>query len=355
MMQIDEFWQALLERNQSYNDRFVYGVISTKIYCLPSCPSRKPKRKNVLFFNNYVEAETKGFRACKRCYPNLISLSEPNLELIAQICQLIKQKTNNQLTLTQLGIQFHLSPYHLQRIFKRIVGITPKQYAEACRVDRFKSELSQGKTITDALYQVGYNSSSSLYEKTSAQLGMTPKIYQQGAKETKIVYTIVSCSLGYLLVATTERGICAVKLGNNSEELAKILVTEFKQAEIIRDDENHRNWIVMILNFLAGKEPNLDLPLNIRGTAFQKQVWQALQQIPYGKTCTYQDLACSLGKPKAVRAVANACGANPTALIIPCHRVIRKDGNLGGYRWGIECKQELLAQEAAVASIDRQT
>ena len=254
--------------------------------------------------------------------------------------------TESMLTLTQLAIKFNLSPYHLQRKFKNIVGITPRQYAEALRLDKFKIELKQEQAIADAVYRAGYNSSSSLYEKISLKLGMTPKVYQQGGSKTKIIYTIVNCSLGYLLVAATNQGICAIKLGDCPEELTRVLLSEFERAEVIRDDQIYQNWIEQILNFIAGKEPNLDLPLDIRGTAFQQQVWQALQQIPYGETRTYSDLAKDLERPKATRAIGNACGANPIALIIPCHRVIRSDGRLGGYRWGIERKQKLLARES---------
>jgi AraC family transcriptional regulator, regulatory protein of adaptative response / methylated-DNA-[protein]-cysteine methyltransferase len=338
-------WQAVLNRDRSYDQIFVYAVISTKIYCLPSCPARKPKRANVVIFNTSVEAEQAGFRSCKRCFPHTSSLKPPRIELVEQICREINTNIDKRLTLSQLATQFNLSSAYLQRMFKSIVGITPKQYIEASRLTKFKQELKQEENIPQAIYQAGYNSSSSLYENISSKLGMTPKTYQQQGQKTRIVYSVVTCSLGYLLVATTDKGICTIKLGDRPKELIKILTDEFQQATIIRDDQSHQDWIKKILNLITGTESDPDLPLDIRGTAFQQQVWQALQKIPYGETQTYTEIAQDLGKPKAVRAIANACGANPVALIIPCHRVVRNDGSLGGYRWGIERKQKLIEQE----------
>jgi AraC family transcriptional regulator, regulatory protein of adaptative response / methylated-DNA-[protein]-cysteine methyltransferase len=341
----EENWQAILNRDRTYDHLIVYAVVSTKIYCLPSCPARKPKRVNVLIFNTSVEAEQAGFRPCKRCLPEQHLPKQPHIELVEQICREIDQRISEKLTLSQLATQFNLSSAYLQRTFKSIVGITPRQYTEVSRLARFKLELTQEDNVAQAVYQAGYNSSSSLYENISSKLGMTPKIYQQQGKTIQITYTVVDCSLGYLLVATTDKGICSVKLGDRPKELIKILTDEFQQATIIRDDQNHQDWIKKILNLITGTESDPDLPLDIRGTAFQQQVWQALQKIPYGAIRTYTDIAQDLGKPKAVRAIANACGANPVALIIPCHRVVRNDGSLGGYRWGIERKQKLIEQE----------
>jgi AraC family transcriptional regulator of adaptative response/methylated-DNA-[protein]-cysteine methyltransferase len=337
-------WQAILNRDRDYDKVFVYAVTSTKIYCLPSCPARKPKRANVVIFNTFVEAEQAGFRPCKRCLPHNNLPKPPHIKLVEQICREIDTSIEQRLTLSQLATQFNLSSAYLQRMFKSIVGITPRQYAEVSRLARFKRELQQ-ENIAQAIYQAGYNSSSSLYENISSKLGMTPKTYQQQGQKTQIVYSVVTCSLGYLLVATTNKGICAIKLGDRPKELIKILTEEFKQATIIRDDQSHQDWIKKILNLITGTESDPDLPLDIRGTAFQQQVWQALRKIPYGATRTYSEIAQDLGKPKAVRAIANACGANPVALIIPCHRVVRNDGSLGGYRWGIERKQKLIEQE----------
>ena len=341
----EKYWQAVLKRDCRLDGVIVYAVTSTKIYCVPSCPSRKPKRNNVVIFNNHIAAEQAGFRPCKRCLPDRDSPKQKNLELVEKICREIDRRREEQPTLSQLATWFNLSPSYLQRTFKRIVGITPKQYAEVSRLTKFKLELKQEENISKAIYQAGYNSSSSLYEKITSKLGMTPKIYQQHGKKAKIIYTIASCNLGYLLVATTDKGICAIKLGDTPVELIKILAEEFNQATIIRDDSSYKHWIETILSFIAGKKSNPNLPLDIRGTAFQQQVWQALQNIPYGETTTYTEIAKEIGKPKATRAIGNACGANPIALIIPCHRVVRSDGSLGGYRWGIERKQKLIQQE----------
>jgi AraC family transcriptional regulator, regulatory protein of adaptative response / methylated-DNA-[protein]-cysteine methyltransferase len=298
----------------------------------------------VLFFANPREAQKAGFRPCKRCCPDGI-VPNPHLDLIEQVCRAIAQQYDNSPTLTQLAMQFNMSPYHLQRTFKRLVGITPKQYADTHRLDRLKTQLKHKEKVTNALYEAGYGSSSSLYEQASLHLGMTPTAYQNEGKAVEITYTVVSCPLGYLLVATTDKGICAVKLGDDANKLRSLLLEEFKQAQIIHNDFVHKNWIELILSYIAGDEAHLDLPLDIRGTAFQKQVWQVLQKIPYGETRTYQEIAREIGQPKAIRAVANACGANPTALIVPCHRVVRSDGGLGGYEWGIERKQKLLENE----------
>ena len=344
-MQQDEYWQAIKTRNSNYDGKFIYGVISTKIYCQPSCASRKPRRENVLFFSQPVEAENNGFRACKRCFSKN-QLEKCHLELIQQICNFIDEQVDNSPTLTELASKFNISQYHLQRTFKSIVGITPRQYGEARRVESFKNQLHKGKKVVNAVYEAGYNSSSTLYESTASHLGMTPNTYKKGGKDTRITYTIFPCSMGYLLVAITEKGICSVKLGDTKEELEKILYQEFHQAEIVCDREINQDWIKAILNFIDGKQPHLDLPLDVKGTAFQKQVWQALQKIPYGETSTYKDIANQINKPSSVRAVGNACGANPTALIVPCHRVVKNDGSLGGYRWGIDRKRKLLDRES---------
>ncbi|MEL6457449.1 MAG: bifunctional DNA-binding transcriptional regulator/O6-methylguanine-DNA methyltransferase Ada [Cyanobacteria bacterium J06621_15] len=344
-MHQDEYWQAVITRNRSYDGKFVYGVISTKIYCHPSCPSRKPRRDKVVFFSQIIEAENQGFRACKRCFSEN-KLEKSHLKLIQQICNFIKEEVDKPHSLKELANKFYISQYHLQRTFKKIVGITPHQYAEALRLENLKNQLRQGEKIVNAVYESGYNSSSSLYQSSTSNLGMTPDTYRKGGKNMIINYTIVPCSMGYLLVATTEQGICSVKLGDTKEELESVLYQDFYQAELIFDSETHQNWIKSILNFIDGNEPHIDLPLDIRGTAFQKQVWEALKKIPYGETCTYKDIANQIYKPQSVRAVGNACGANPVALIVPCHRVVKNDGGLGGYRWGIERKKKLLNQES---------
>jgi AraC family transcriptional regulator, regulatory protein of adaptative response / methylated-DNA-[protein]-cysteine methyltransferase len=348
-MHEDEYWQAVLAKDWKCVDAeqhsvFVYGVISTKIYCRPSCPARKPHRKNVRFFPNCETAEKSGFRACLRCLPNQIT-TEPHLELIQQICDSIIIQLDNPPTLEDLAQKFDFSLYHLQRTFKRIVGVTPHQYIEAQRLERLKTNLKSGTNVANSLYAAGYNSSSNLYEKAATQLGMTPKKYQHAGKGINITYTVQLSTLGYLLVGMTEKGICSVKLGDNIEELEHLLYQEFHQANIQRNDSAYQDWVQTILNFIIGNEPHLDLPLDIRGTAFQIQVWQALQKIPYGETRTYTEIAHEIGTPNAVRAVGSACGANPVALVIPCHRVLRSDRSLGGYEWGLERKKKLLEIE----------
>ncbi|MBE7468678.1 MAG: bifunctional DNA-binding transcriptional regulator/O6-methylguanine-DNA methyltransferase Ada [Anaerolineae bacterium] len=340
------FWQACLNRDASFDGKFILAVRTTRIYCRPSCPARKPKRENVLFFKVPELAQQAGFRACKRCQPDAHIPYDPQLELVRAICRYIEQNAVEPLTLQTLSQCFNVSAWHLQRTFKEYVGISPLEYTEACRMDQLKQALRNGVPVTAAVYEAGFGSSSRVYEKAAPQLGMTPRRYQRNGDGTQIQFTVVPCALGQLLVATTERGVCAIKLGDDPVELERLLLSEFSAARIVRDDQAHKLWVRDIVNFIAGKEPHLDLPLDVRATAFQKQVWQALQRIPYGQTRTYADIAREIGQPKAVRAVANACGANPTALIVPCHRVVRSDGSMGGYHWGIERKRQLLLQEA---------
>ena len=348
----DIFWQACLNKDTAYDGQFFLGVRTTGIYCRPSCPARTPKRENVVFFKLPELARQAGFRPCKRCQPDGHTVDDPQLELVRSVCQYIKLHVGEPLTLQTLSRQFNFSPSHLQRTFKSYVGISPLEYTEACRLDQLKHALRNGVPVTEAIYEAGFGSSSRVYEKAAPQLGMTPRRYQRNGTEMQIQYTVVPSALGQLLVATTGRGVCAIKLGDDPGELERLLFGEFSQAHIERDDQAHREWVQAILNFIAGREPHLDLPLDVRATAFQKQVWHALQRIPYGQTRSYSDIARDIGRPSAVRAVANACGANPTALIVPCHRVVRSDGSLGGYHWGLERKRKLLAQEARPSPAD---
>lgn len=348
-MDEEDLWQSILTRDHRWDGIFVYAVLSTGIYCRPSCSSRKPKRENVVFFSLPEVAEQAGFRACKRCQPDQIITRDPQVELVREVCRYIEAHLQTPLTLQVLSNHFHMSTYHLQRTFKRVTGITPQQYTEACRMKRIMGELSEGKEIMRTLYNAGYNSSSRLYNKALLQLGMTPAVYRRGGQGMQIVYTTVNCFDGYLLVAATEKGICAVQMGDTENRVKEAFFNMFNQATIERDDFAFSGWVREILDHLDGKHPYLELPLDVRATAFQKRVWLALQEIPYGSTRTYREIAEALGQPTAVRAVARACAANPAALLIPCHRVIRSDGNLGGYRWGIERKQVLLRKEAAHA------
>jgi AraC family transcriptional regulator of adaptative response/methylated-DNA-[protein]-cysteine methyltransferase len=268
-----------------------------------------------------------------------------DVEVIQKICRYIEANLERPLSLESLGEQANLSPAHLQRVFKRITGLTPRQYADACRMGRVKSRLRQRSTIMNAMLDAGFGSTSRLYERASSQMGMTPGNYRNGGLQTRIRWTVTACPLGRLLLAATDRGICAVKLGDTDKELQAILTSEYRAADLQRDDAGLRDWADTIIRHLEGNQPHLDLPLDVQATAFQWRVWQELQAIPYGSTRTYREVARRIKKPKAVRAVANACANNPVALVVPCHRVIRSDGGLGGYRWGIERKKKLLAKE----------
>ncbi|HZS76596.1 MAG TPA: bifunctional DNA-binding transcriptional regulator/O6-methylguanine-DNA methyltransferase Ada [Ktedonobacteraceae bacterium] len=339
----EDYWQAVLNRDRSSNGRFVYAVRSTGIYCNPSCSSRKPKREQVVFFARPEEAEEAGFRPCKRCSPKH---GDPQLEIVQQTCRYIEEHL--EAGLEELGAQVGLSPFHLQRVFKRVMGISPRQYAEAKRLEQLKEQLKEGETVTGALYEVGFSSSSRLYERAPEQLGMTPTAYRNGGKGMHIRYTIVDSPLGRLLVGATEKGVCAVCIGDDDAQLEAALKEEYARAEIQRDGENDAlsRWVSAIVRHLEGQEPHLDLPIDVQATAFQWRVWQELRNIPYGQTASYSQIAKAMGQPKAVRAVANACANNPVAIVVPCHRVIHSNGRVDGYRWGSERKKKLLEQEA---------
>jgi AraC family transcriptional regulator of adaptative response/methylated-DNA-[protein]-cysteine methyltransferase len=343
-------WQACLTRDARYDGQFFMAVRTTRIYCKPSCPARLPKRANVEFFNTPAQAEIAGYRACKRCHPDKLNPPEPNLDLIQRVIRMIEDRADDAPTLAELAAQFHLSPYHLQRTFKRIVGVTPKQYAIGLRVQRFKAGLKAGQRVTEAALDSGFNGSAQMYGQASAHLGMTPKTYQRGAPAVEIEYTVVDSPLGHLLVAATERGVCSVKLGDDRRALEAELWNEFAAAKLAPDSEQLRLWAEAIVDYLRGEQPHLDLPTDVRATAFQRLVWDALREIPAGATRSYTEVAQSIGQPAAARAVARACATNPTALVVPCHRVVGEDGKLHGYRWGVERKRQLLEMERKLAS-----
>jgi len=352
----ERFWRALQTRDANCDGLFYYGVRTTGVYCRPSCPSRQPKRENVLFFALPEAARQAGFRACLRCRPDEAVIHDPQAELTQSLCRLIDQHLEEPINFAALSEQVKLSQFHLQRLFKKLMGITPRQYAEARRADLFKTHIKAGQSVTEAMYEAGYGSSSRLYEKAAAQLGMTPATYRKGGKGMKINYTIAECPLGLLLVAVTDKGICSVTLGDKGagkeEELIGDLRAEFPQAEIARDETRLRAQVNMLLAHLAGQQPHPDLPLDVQGTAFQKRVWEELRRIPYGQTASYGEIARRIGQPSATRAVARACATNPAALVTPCHRVVRENGELGGYRWGVERKRQLLEKEKS-ASLKR--
>ena len=342
-METNIYWQAVETNDARFDGAFVFGVKTTGIYCKPSCRSRKPKRENVEFFDGIERAEKSGFRSCLRCKPKLINMVDTRIQMVLRACELIKD--DGECSLDDLSAELDLSPSHFQRTFKEIVGVSPKKYAEARRLERFKNEIREGSDVVTAIYEAGYGSSSRLYEKASANLGMTPAVYKKGGSGMNINYIITDCELGKLLVARTPRGICSVTFGDSAAELVEDLKKEFFNAEIAEDAENLKSAVEEILKYLDGKNKRLVLPLDLHATAFQMQVWDLLRQIPYGETRSYSEVAESLGDKKKVRAVARACATNRVAVVIPCHRVIASDGKLSGYRWGIERKKKLLERE----------
>ena len=350
VMNNPELWNAVLARDASRDGNFVFAVRSTGIYCRPSCPARRPKREQVSFFSLPEAAERAGFRACKRCHPRRARVNDPHVELVRRVCHIIAEHRDEPVTLERLSEIVGVNAHHLQRTFKQLMGITPRQYAQSQKLDRFKTGVKRGSSITDAMYDAGYGSSRALYEKSSSQMGMTPATYGRGGKGMRIVYTIADSPLGRLLVAATERGVCSVALGDSNSELTAKLFAEYPQASIDSRDTkispSLNIWLSKVLDNLNGKTSRIDLPLDLQATAFQWRVWEELRRIPFGATRSYQEIAQAIGKPKAVRAVARACASNHAALVIPCHRVIREDKSLGGYRWGIERKQKLLARES---------
>lgn len=342
---VDELWRAVVAKDARYDGQFVFAVSSTHIYCRPSCPSRRPHRERVSFFSLPEVAEQAGFRACLRCRPKRARVLDPQIVMVQKVCHFLDSNESDTVTLSELAAQVGVSVFHLQRTFKNIMGISPRQYLATRRFGNFKSRVRQGRSVTTALYDSGFNSSSRLYEYASSELGMTPATYGRGGRGVKIRYTIVNSALGRLLVAVTDRGVCSVSMGDQHVELVKALRKEFSEAEIERDDSALRETVRTVLNHLTAKQPHLDLPLDIRATAFQRQVWERLRAIPYGTTMSYGEVAKALGKPGAVRAVGRACATNPVALVIPCHRVVREDHTLGGYRWGLDRKKKLLERE----------
>ncbi|HEU4766977.1 MAG TPA: bifunctional DNA-binding transcriptional regulator/O6-methylguanine-DNA methyltransferase Ada [Pyrinomonadaceae bacterium] len=347
MSETEQMWQAVTAKDQRFDGQFVFAVSSTKIYCRPSCPSRRPRRENVTFFELPDAAEQAGFRACMRCEPRRGRTIDPQVALVQRACRFLDASQSETVTLADLAAHVGVSAFHLQRTFKRIMGISPRKYLTARRFGNFKTLVREGEPVTQALYDSGFNSSSRLYEHAPEELGMTPATYGRGGRGTTISYTIVASPLGRLLVAVTERGVCSVQMGDADARLERDLRAEFPEATIRRDDNALQEPVEKILNHLTGKEPRLDLPLDIRATAFQRQVWEQLRAIPYGETVSYGAVAKALGKPGAVRAVGRACATNPVALVIPCHRVVREDQTLGGYRWGLERKRQLLEHERA--------
>jgi AraC family transcriptional regulator of adaptative response/methylated-DNA-[protein]-cysteine methyltransferase len=341
------FWRATLSRDARADGTFVLAVRSTHIYCRPSCPARRPLRRNVVFFRTGAEAEQQGFRPCLRCRPHEVA---GPVALVERAAKELAQSGEDRLSFGVVAAKLGTTAATLRRAFLGTTGLRPRDLAAALRLTRFKKMLREGKTIADALYETGYGSTSRVYERSNAQLGMTPATYQKGGKNMKIGYAIAKSSLGKILVAATERGVSAVYLGDADTKLVEELHGEYPRAEITAAKDSFERWVTEIVQRVEGNPPRLELPLDLQATAFQRRVWQELQRIPRGSTRTYTQVAKALGKPKAVRAVARACATNPVSIAVPCHRVIREDGSLAGYRWGLSRKQQLLEREGAAAN-----
>jgi len=343
----ERYWQAAAERDRRADGTFVIAVRTTRIYCRPSCPARRPQRRNVVFFRTQQEAETQGFRACLRCRPNELA---GVVALVQQAAKLLAAGSEDSLRLSEIAAELRTSPATLRRAFAQVTGLTPRELAAALRVERFKAMLRAGRSITEALYETGYGSASRVYERSNAQLGMTPAAYRKGGMGMKITYTVAKSPLGKVLVGATEKGVSAVYLGDDNAGMIAALREEYPRAEIAAANEAYGRWVQEIVGRIEGRQPQVEIPLDLQATAFQRRVWQELQKIPRGVTRTYSQVARAVGNPRAVRAVARACATNPVSIVVPCHRVIREDGKLAGYRWGLGRKQELLAQEGRGAS-----
>ena len=344
----DARWQAIVKREEKADGHFLYSVKTTGVYCRPSCPSRRPNRENVAFHKSPEEAEKAGFRACKRCDPKSPSLAEQHAEVVATACRMIKEADEFP-NLDELAGAVKMSPGYFHRLFKAATGLTPKVYANAHRADRVQKALPRRETVTEAIYEAGYNSNGRFYADSSKMLGMKPKEYRDGGAGNTIRFAIGECSLGSILVASSDKGVCAILMGNDPDVLARDLQDRFPKANLVGADSEYEKLIAKVVGFIEAPKIGLDLPLDVRGTAFQRRVWKELQRIPAGKTASYSEVADRIGFPKSARAVAQACGANALAVAIPCHRVLRTDGNISGYGWGVDRKRALLLREGVAA------
>jgi AraC family transcriptional regulator of adaptative response/methylated-DNA-[protein]-cysteine methyltransferase len=343
----DPRWDAIVNRDASADAKFYYSVKSTGVYCRPSCAARLARPENVRYHLTCEDAERAGFRPCKRCKPGQPTLIEQNAKKIAKACRLIETSEETP-SLKELAAWAGLSTYHFHRTFRAITGLTPKDYAEAHRSNRVRASLERSDTVTDAIYEAGFNSSSRFYDTSNEVLGMTPSKFRAGGADMDIYFAIGECSLGSILVAQSNKGVCSILIGDDPALLVRDVQDRFPKANLIGNELGYEDLVAKVVGLIEKPGVGCDLPLDIRGTAFQRRVWRALQQIPPGSTATYSDMARKIGLPKAVRAVAQACGANALAVAIPCHRVIRNDGSLSGYRWGVERKRALLARETRV-------
>jgi AraC family transcriptional regulator of adaptative response/methylated-DNA-[protein]-cysteine methyltransferase len=342
----DPRWADVLAHNPEADGRFFYSVATTGVYCRPSCSARLPRPENVAFHTSLEAAEAAGFRPCLRCRPNGEPRAAQHAALVTEACRIIEE-SDTLPDLETLATRIGMSRFHFHRVFRQATGLTPRAYAAAHRAKRVRHELDRSDTVTQAIFDAGYNSNGRFYAKSNAVLGMTPRDYRNGGAGTAIRFAIGECSLGSILVAQSERGICSILLGDDPDALARELQDRFPRASLVGDDPAFEQLVARVVGFVEAPGLGLDLPLDVRGTAFQQRVWEALREIPVGETASYRDVATRIGSPNAVRAVAQACGANPLAVAIPCHRVVRSDGGLSGYHWGVERKQALLEREAA--------
>jgi AraC family transcriptional regulator of adaptative response/methylated-DNA-[protein]-cysteine methyltransferase len=340
----DPRWAYVVGRDRSADGRFWYSVATTGIYCRPSCPSRTANPKNVRYHDTIAKAEAAGFHACKRCKPDQPSSDVQNAKTVARICRVIEQAEQVP-PLPALAEAAGFSPGYFHRLFKAVTGVTPKDYAVAHRAGKVREELARSSTVTEAIYDAGFNSNGRFYEKSNEMLGMTPTDYRAGGANAAIRFAVGECSLGSILVANSEKGVCAILIGDDPEALLRDLQDRFPCARLIGGDADFEKLVARVIGFVEVPGIGIDLPLDIRGTAFQQRVWAALREIPAGTTVSYTDIARTIGAPKAVRAVAGACAANMLAVAIPCHRVVRHDGALSGYRWGVQRKRELINRE----------
>jgi AraC family transcriptional regulator, regulatory protein of adaptative response / methylated-DNA-[protein]-cysteine methyltransferase len=354
MLDQEMCWEAMQSRDSARDGSFFYGVLTTGVYCRPSCPSRRPLRKNVRFYESSTDAQKDGLRACLRCHPLALGAGDPNTARIQEVCRYIETQCDETLMLEDLAARVRMSPSHFHRTFKGVVGLSPKQYLDAARLQRLKMGLKVSDVVVEAVYDAGYGSSSRVYERADTRLGMTPNQYRKGGQDVKITHVTAETPLGLMMIGATDRGLCFLQFGDTANSLLAMLEKEYPSAQLEAMSKPYHSdfqkWISALNGYLAGTHPHLALPLDIRATAFQIRVWNYLQSIPYGEVQSYSEVAVGIGSPKATRAAARACATNRVALVIPCHRVIRGTGELGGYRWGLARKRMLIDLEREAKS-----